>query len=146
MEEFDTIYKMPVPELIKSYSDRWKEAHARLSDAPFKVSELSNNSGTEYYWECPKIESGVMTDGVFDCYCNGYKEFITFIFVSYLLEKYKSFKNENFLTFEFTDGKFIVTDGNDNILYNTSLEGNICANDGVKFWLIQNVLMLPSEY
>lgn len=73
---------------------------------------------------------------------------IMFIYARYV--HMKVFKNEPFITIEMTTeddtAEVVFTDGNNNILHVEDIAYTDYPDDGVCMWLVDGVLMLPSEY
>jgi hypothetical protein len=110
------------------------------------ADDLKMYNGTENYYKCLTI---LYTDGIKHlCESRQCYWLITDIalYTSYVME----LKKEPFLTCELikTSEKntLIYTDGNNNILFSQDIEYTDFADEGVCLYLIEGVLMLPSEY
>ena len=62
----------------------------------------------------------------------------------------KTLKDEPFITIELSvaddTAEIVFTDGNDNILYAEDIAYTDYPDDGVCMWLVDGILLLPSEY
>ena len=108
--------------------------------------DLKQYIGTENYYKALTI---LFTDGVKHL-CESRKCYwlITDIalYTSYVME----LKKEPFLTCELIKSShknaLIYTDGNENIVFSQDIEFTDFPDEGVCLYLIEGVLMLPSEY
>ena len=113
-----------------------------------KSIDLSNFYGTEKYHKTfvfnPKL---VHTDGV-QYFADQAGAFWLLDIIA--TEIYPLTSQHDFLaiTMDVKDkkAKLVVDDGNDNWIFQKNIEFTDCPNGEYRFWLIGNVLMLPSEY
>jgi hypothetical protein len=118
----------------------------RFKDNP---SDLCQFYGTEMWHRDPLMVNMVFTDGVKHVADTRQAYWlIMFIYARYV--HMKVFKNEPFITIEMTTeddtAEVVFTDGNNNILHVEEIDYTDYPDEGVCMWLIDGVLMLPSEY
>jgi hypothetical protein len=118
----------------------------RFKDNP---SDLCQFYGTEMWHRDPLMVNMVFTDGVKHVADTRQAYWlIMFIYARYV--HMKVFKNEPFITIEMTTeddtAEVVFTDGNNNILHVEEIGYTDYPDEGVCMWLIDGVLMLPSEY
>jgi hypothetical protein len=118
----------------------------RFKDNP---SDLCQFYGTEMYHRDPLMVNMVYTDGVQHVAETRQAYWlIMFIYARYV--HMKVFKNEPFITIEMTTeddtAEVVFTDGNNNILHVEEIGYTDYPDEGVCMWLVDGVLMLPSEY
>ena len=118
----------------------------RFKDNP---SDLCQFYGTEMYHRDTLMVNMVYTDGVQHVAETRQAYWlIMFIYARYV--HMKVFKNEPFITIEMTTedetAEVVFTDGNNNILHVEEIGYTDYPDDGVCMWLVNGVLMLPSEY
>lgn len=113
------------------------------------AEDLLQFSGTEQYFKNQSMPDVVYTDGVKhlletrECYWLG----------QLIVSNYKwntLLKDQPFITCELTtdssEGTVVFTDGNDTILYEEKIPFTDFPDKGVSIWLVDGVLLLPSEY
>jgi len=118
----------------------------RFKDNP---SDLCQFYGTEMWHRDPLMVNMVFTDGVKHVADTRQAYWlIMFIYARYV--HMKVFKNEPFITIEMTTeedtAEVVFTDGNNNILHVEEIDYTDYPDEGVCMWLVNGVLMLPSEY
>jgi hypothetical protein len=124
------------------------ETQQRFSSSE-NANDLLQFTGTEEYYKNGNMPHILYTDGVkhlFEtrsCYWLG-----NLIAGLHLFNK--AIRQQGFVSCEFTaqssEGMLILTDGNDNILHEEKILFTDFTDKGVCLWLIDGVLLLPSEY
>lgn len=111
--------------------------------------ELNGFTGTEQYYKDPTMDSFVYTDGVkhvFDTYeCRWLGVEISMAYVR------KDMREESFITCELfvnedSSATITFTDGNNEVLYVKEIEWTDFPLKGICLWLVNSVLILPTEY
>jgi hypothetical protein len=118
----------------------------RFKDNP---SDLCQFYGTEEWHRDPLMVNMVFTDGV--KYVVESRQ--AYWLVMYIYARYvhvRALRDEPFITIEMTTeddtAEVIFTDGNNNILHAEEIGYTDYPDAGVCMWLVNGVLMLPSEY
>jgi hypothetical protein len=122
------------------------KAAERVKDNPQDLSEFR---GTDNYYKNAYMLGMVYTDGV--KHMAETRDAYWLIQYVYAKSNYiKALKGEPFLTIEMSvsdsSATIAITDGNDNILHTDEIEYTDYPDDGVCLWLVDGVLLLPSEY
>lgn len=111
------------------------------------TNKLSHYYGTEGYYSHPLSKNMMYTDGV--------QAFAELAGAYWLLDIMATevaplLNTEDFLSIELivanSKGKLFVDDGNDAILFTREIEFTDCPTGTWKFFMTDDVLMLPSEY
>lgn len=118
----------------------------RFKDNP---SDLNEFYGTEVYHHVSYMPDIRYTDGVE--HMAETRDAYWLLHLIYLRSRnIKAIIQEPFVTAELSvegdSAVLVFTDGNDNILHSEYIEHTDYPDDGVCLWLINGVLMLPSEY
>ncbi|MGZ8220367.1 MAG: DUF6876 family protein [Methylobacter sp.] len=109
--------------------------------------ELAQFTGTENYYYLPGLESMLYTDGV--------KYFAeqagAYWFLAIVATEVMAFhEQEEFIKIELnvqgSAATLTANDGNGNIFYTRAIEFTDAPEGVWKFYLIENILLLPSEY
>ncbi len=113
-----------------------------------KLEDLSNFIGTTQWYKHSMIESIVYTDGVRYVAENGKAYWLVHeIMTSQLI---KAVKAEQFqvwiLVVQDYSGVLTCDDGNGNIVYKKEIHYTDFPLPEIKFYFVDNVLMLPGEY
>ena len=124
------------------------ETQQRFSPSE-NAHDLKQFSGTEEWYKNVSMPHLLYTEGVKhlfesrNCYWLG-----NLIAGIHLFNRV--IKPEDFVTCELTtegsEGMLTFTDGNDNVLHEEKIPFTDFPDKGVTIWLVNDVLMLPSEY
>lgn len=109
---------------------------------------LNNFTGTEQWHRHGLVRSFLYTDGVafFAENAGGGAYWLLDILATEVLPLQKQYP---FIAVEFAVGDTNVitaTDGDENIIYSRTIDYTDCPHGLWKFYLIDNILLLPSEY
>ena len=118
----------------------------RLKDNP---SDLNEFYGTENYYKNELTPDLRYTDGV--KHVAKTRDAYWLLHLIYLRSKsIKAIMQEPFVTAELSveddSAVLVFTDGNDNILHAEDIEYTDYPDEGVCLWLVDGILLLPSEY
>jgi hypothetical protein len=113
------------------------------------ASDLMQFMGTENHYRNPSAAGIVYTDGVKHM-SETRGAYWLLSLIAQRMKSVKALQQEPFITIEMivqdSSAMIIYTDGNSNVLHTESIEYTDFSDDGVCLWLIDGVLILPSEY
>ena len=118
----------------------------RFKDNP---SDLAEFIGTEQYHKNANMVGMYYTDGV--KHMAQSRDAYWLLHLIYIRSQHvKLIKQEPFITAEMSveddSAVLVFTDGNNNILHAEDIEYTDYPDEGVCLWLVDGILLLPSEY
>lgn len=111
---------------------------------------LAGYTGTENYYRHPLARSITYTDGVRAFAQHAEAHWLVDILATQP-EILKQMRDEDFAMVTLTVGRsnkadLVATDGNDRVVYKRHLDFTDCPPGEWKFYMMNDVIMLPSEY
>ena len=112
-------------------------------------SDLMQFMGTENHYRNPSALGITYTDGVKHM-SETRGAYWLLSLISQRAKSVKTLQEEPFITIEMivqdSSAVIVYTDGNSNVLHTEAIEYTDFPDEGVCLWLIDGVLILPSEY
>ena len=113
------------------------------------AEDLQEFCGTEDYYKSFIMPHFVYTEGVRHLFDSRDSYWLGQL-ISGLYSYNEKLKGESFITCELSveshTGVLVFTDGNDNVLLQEKIPFTDFPDKGVSVWLVDGVLLLPSEY